>query len=110
MEKGREENDIILNRHHLIPKSKSWASNETNVIKVDERLHRIRHLRASNDTPVEAICRVLLWNEKVWSENFKADLLNVLDNYLNKYYEKKTHKGMIRSEVERVLNLEDKLW
>jgi hypothetical protein len=52
---------------------------------------------------------VLLWNEKVWSENFKADLLNVLDNYLNKYYEKKTHKGMIRSEVERVLNLEDKL-
>ena len=105
MEKGREENDgIIVNRHHLVPKSRNGTSNEANIIKVNEKDHRTRHLRCGNDTPTEAICR------EVWSENFKADLLNVLDNYLNKYYEKKTHKGMIRSEVERVLNLEDKLW
>jgi hypothetical protein len=35
---------------------------------------------------------VLLLNEKVWTENFKADLMEVLDNYLNNYYEKKTHR------------------
>lgn len=106
MEREKENDDLVLNRHHLIPKSKGWASYQNNVVKIDERQHRIRHLRCGNDTPVEAICRVLLWNEKVWSENFKADLLAVLDNYLNKYYEKKTHKGMIRSEIDRVLSLE----
>ena len=106
MEIERENDYLVLNRHHLIPKSKWWVSYQNNVVKIDERQHRIRHLRCGNDTPVEAICRVLLWNEKVWSENFKADLLAVLDNYLNKYYEKKTHKGMIRSEIDRVLSLE----
>ena len=93
MEREREENDgLIVNRHHLVPKSRNGTSNEANIIKVNEKDHRIRHLRCGNDTPTEAICRVLLWNEKVWSENFKADLIAVLDNYLNKYYEKKTHK------------------
>jgi hypothetical protein len=107
MEKEREGNDMLFNRHHLIPKSKSWLSNEHNVVKIDERKHRIWHTWCGNDTPIEAICRVLLWNEKVWSENFKADLIAVLDNYLNKYYEKKTHKWMIRSETERVLELQN---
>jgi hypothetical protein len=49
---------------------------------------------------------VLLWNDKVWSDNFKADLMDVLDNYLNNYYAKKTHNGCIKSEVQRVLELE----
>ena len=98
--------DYELNRHHLIPKSKWWASNELNCVKIDVKEHNKWHLWCGNDTPVEAICRVLLWNEKVWSENFKADLLAVLDNYLNKYYEKGTHKWCIRSEVETVLSLE----
>lgn len=107
MERGREENDgIIVNRHHLIPRSKWGLSTEVNVNKVDIMEHNKRHTWNRNDTPVEAICRVLLWNDKVWSENFKADLIAVLDNYLNKYYEKKSHKGIIRSEIQRVLELQ----
>lgn len=103
------EKDIVENRHHLIPKSKGWATNEHNVKKVDIREHNKRHIRCGNDTPVEAICRVLLWNDKVWSENFKADLINVLDNYLNNYYEKKTQNWFIKSEAKRVLELENLL-
>lgn len=95
-----------FNRHHKIPKSKGWATNEFNVEKVNIIEHNKRHTRCWNDTPVEAICRVLLWNEWVWSENFKSDLIAVLDNYLNKYYLKWTHKGYIRSEIQRVLELE----
>lgn len=106
MGKGEKENDLELNRHHLIPKSKWWATNELNVEKVDVREHNKRHTWCGNDTPVEAICRVLLWNDKVWSENFKSDLIAVLDNYLNNYYEKKTHSGCIKSEIQRVLELE----
>lgn len=96
----------LVNRHHLIPKSKWGLATPHNILKADVGEHSRRHLWCGNDTPVEAICRVLLWNEKVWSENFKADLIAVLDNYLNKYYEKKTHKGCIMSEVQRVLELE----
>ncbi len=104
MEKGKS--DGITNRHHLIPKSKWWATNDVNVDKVDVREHNIWHTWCGNDTPVEAICRVLLWNDKVWSENFKADLIAVLDNYLNNYYKKKTHSWCIKSEIEKVLSLE----
>lgn len=99
----------MKNNHHLIPKSKNWLTNSNNVSQVDIREHIRWHNRCGNDTPVEAICRVLLWNDKVWSENFKADLMNVLDNYLNNYYAKKTHNGFIKSEVNTVLDLEEKL-
>ena len=49
---------------------------------------------------------MLLWNEKIWTENFRADLMAVLDNYINNYYNKKAHDGLIKSEVQRVLELE----
>ena len=35
--------------------------------------------------------------------------MSVLDNYINNYYEKKTHSGIIRSEIETVLGLEQTL-
>lgn len=96
----------LVNRHHLIPKSKWGLTTSQNILKADVWEHNRRHTRCGNDTPVEALCRVLLWNEKVWSDNFKADLMAVLDNYLNNYYEKKTHSGLIKSEVQKVLELE----
>lgn len=99
----------LKNNHHLIPKSKNWLTNSNNLNKVDIKDHIKRHQWCGNDTPVEAICRVLLWNDKVWGENFKADLLNILDNYLNNYYAKKTHNWFIKSEVNTVLDLENKL-
>jgi hypothetical protein len=36
--------------------------------------------------------------------------MDVLDNYLNNYYEKQTHKGLIKSEVEKVLDIEEELF
>lgn len=35
--------------------------------------------------------------------------MDVLDNYLNNYYAKKTHSWFIKSEVKRVIDLEQKL-
>ena len=96
----------LVNKHHLIPKSKWGLTTSQNILKVDVWEHSRWHTWCGNDTPVEALCRVLLWNDKVWSENFKADLMEVLDNYLNNYYEKKTHSWFIKSEVQRVLELE----
>jgi len=35
--------------------------------------------------------------------------MDVLDNYINNYYEKHTHKWIIKSEINTVLNLESQL-
>ena len=103
------EGDKEFNRHHLIPSSKGGLSTPINVKKVEVKEHYRWHSWCGNDTPVEAICRVLLWNEKLWTENFKADLMSLLDNYINNYYEKGSHKWIIRSEIETVLDLEQTL-
>lgn len=95
-----------MNKHHLIPKSKWGLTTWPNILETEVGEHARWHTWCWNDTPVEAICRVLLWNDKIWSDNFKADLMDVLDNYLNNYYAKKTHSGFIKSEVQKVLELE----
>ena len=99
----------LYNQHHLIPTSKGGMSTEQNIKTTEVKEHARWHTWCGNDTPVEALCRVLLWNDKVWSENFKADLMAVLDNYLNKYYAKHTNSGYIKSEMFKVLNLEETL-
>lgn len=71
--------------------------------------HARWHTWCWNDTPVEALCRVLLRNDKIWSDNFKADLMAVLDNYINNYYEKHTNGWYIKSEIFTILNLEQEL-
>ena len=95
-----------FNRHHLIPSSRGWLTNKYNINTVPISEHTRWHTRCWNDTPVEAICRVLLRNEKIRTDNFRADLMAVLDNYINNYYNKKAYDWVIKSEVQNVLNLE----
>lgn len=95
-----------FNRHHLIPSSKGGLTNKYNIQQTEVNAHSRWHTWCGNDTPVEAICRVLLWNEKIWTDNFKADLMWVLDNYINNYYNRKAYEGVIKSEIQTVLNLE----
>lgn len=68
--------------------------------------HRNLHRFFDNKTPVEQLCKILIINDQVRTENFKADLLAVLDNYLNNYYKKHTHSWTIKSEILSVLDLE----
>ena len=95
-----------FNRHHLIPSSKWGLTNKYNIQTTEIGEHSRRHTWCWNDTPVEAICRVLLWNEKIRSDNFRADLMAVLDNYINNYYNPKAHDWVIKSEIQNVLNLQ----
>ena len=98
------------NFHHWVPSSKGWLTTKENLIKMEVKDHTRRHSWCGNDTTVEAICRVLLMNEKILTDNFKADLMDVLDRYINNYYVPKTHSGFIKSEVQRVLDTEDGLF
>lgn len=99
----------VFNNHHQIPKSKGGLTNDINVSKVEAGEHARWHTWCWNDTPVEAICRVLLWNDKIWNDNFIADLMGVLDNYIHNYYAKKTHSWFIKSEAQKVVGLEEKI-
>lgn len=101
--------DKEFNKHHLIPSSKWGLSTKQNIKHVEVKEHARWHTWCWNDTPVEALCRVLLWNDKIWSDNFKADLMAVLDNYINNYYEKHTNSWYIKSEIFSILNLEQNL-
>ena len=99
-----------INRHHLIPSSKWWLTTPNNLKDLEVKEHTRLHAFFGNDTPVEQICRVLLLNEKIFTEHFKQDLMDTLDRYMNNYYERKTHNWFIKSEVETVLGLEDTLF
>ncbi len=96
----------VYNSHHLVPSSKWGLTNKYNINSVEVKEHNRWHIWCWNDTPVEALCRVLLWNEKIWTDNFRADLMAVLDNYINNYYNPKAHQWVIKSEVKKVLSLE----
>lgn len=94
------------NLHHLIPVSKMGLDTDENLLRMPVNEHRNLHRYFDNSTPVEQICKVLLLNNQIWTDNFKADLLAVLDNYINNYYIKHTHSWYIKSEIQKVLELQ----
>lgn len=103
MSKEKEKREYNL--HHLIPSSVWGLSSDENLLRMPVNEHRNLHRFFDNKTPVEQICKVLLLNNQVRTENFKADLLAVLDNYLDNYYVKHTHNWTIKSEIQKVLEL-----
>ena len=105
----KEKNEREYNMHHLIPSSKHGLSTPENLLRMPVNEHRNLHRHFENATPVEQICKVLLLNNQIWTEEFKSDLIAVLDNYINNYYIKHTHSGIIKSEIQKVLELEETL-
>jgi hypothetical protein len=89
MEKDHEEREY--NIHHIIPSSKGGLTTHENTIRVPVKEHNRLHGYFNNATPVEQICKVLLFNDKIRTDRFKADLIAILDNYINNYYVKHTH-------------------
>lgn len=98
------------NMHHCIPSSRWWISSDVNLLKMEIRQHDNRHRVFVNATSVEQLCKVLLLNKKVWSDKFRDDILEVLENHINNYYRDKVRSGFDKQEVKNVLDLETKLY
>ena len=62
-----------------------------------------------NATSVEQLCQVLLMNKQVWSDSFKQDIIDVLENHINAYYRDKVRSWFDKQEVKNVLDLENRL-
>ena len=99
-----------FNRHHCVPSSRKWLTNDVNCVMMDIREHNRLHQLFGNATCVEQICKVLLMNKQVWSEKFKEDLLAVLDNHINNYYRDKVRSWFDKQEVKTVIELESGLY
>lgn len=44
-----------MDRHHIIPRSKSGQDNPVNIVRIDARLHNDYHRLFSDRTPIEII-------------------------------------------------------
>lgn len=98
-----------FNLHHCVPSSRKGLTNDVNCIKLDIRTHDNRHRVFVNATSVEQLCQVLLMNKQVWSDSFKEDILEVLENHINAYYRDKVRSWFDKQEVRNVLDLENRL-
>ena len=98
-----------FNLHHCVPSSRKGLTNDINCVKLDIRTHDNRHRVFVNATSVEQLCQVLLMNKQVWSEKFKEDILEVLENHINAYYRDKVRSWFDKQEVRNVLDLENRL-
>ena len=98
-----------FNLHHLYPHWRHGLTNDVNCVKLDIRTHDNRHRVFVNATSVEQLCQVLLMNKQVWSDSFKQDIIDVLENHINAYYRDKVRSGFDKQEVKNVLDLENRL-
>lgn len=98
-----------FNLHHCVPFSRKGLTNDINCVKLDIRTHDNRHRVFVNATSVEQLCQVLLMNKQVWSDSFKEDILEVLENHINAYYRDKVRSWFDKQEVKNVLDLENRL-
>ena len=83
-----------IDKHHLIPTSRWGANNESNILKIRVNLHRALHILFSNDTPDEQLRKIIDINNKVFKEDFKQELYNLLNcnNYEDIYKEEAIKK------------------
>lgn len=112
MSKNKERNRELrkqVNTHHCYPHSRLWLTNEVNCKLLDVLTHDNRHRVFVNATCVEQLCQVLLMNKQVWSDKFKEDIIEVLENHINNYYRDKVRSWFDKLEVQNVLDLENKL-
>lgn len=102
--------DKEFNMHHCVPSSRKGLTNEINCVRLPIREHDNWHRVFVNATSVEQLCKVLIMNRQVWSDKFRDDILEVLENHINNYYRDKVRSWFDKQEVKNVLDLETKLY
>ena len=113
MSKNKERNRELkrqFNSHHCYPSSRHGLTNDINCQLLNVLEHDNWHRVFVNATCVEQLCKVLIMNKKVWSDKFKEDIIDVLENHLNNYYRDKVRSWFDKQEVKNVLDLETKLY
>lgn len=109
-EKGmskKEKKEKSYDLHHQIPDSLWWLKNEINLKLVEVLDHRRRHNRCWNDSPTEAICRVLKFNKSVRNPDFYAAIVWIILAYQDNYYKSEALKWPIKRESKTILDLDD---
>jgi len=79
----------IYNMHHLIPQSRWWTNNDNNLLKLKKNIHTSFHTIFNNYTPREQLIHLVHnINYKVFSDQFKQDIMKILNVTDDKYFYK----------------------
>lgn len=84
------------NRHHLINSSRWWNYAEENIRKTKVSLHNALHYLFWNETPAEILRTLMVYFDKVFTEEFRKDIFDVLNKHYWKEHQKKCHNWPIK--------------
>ena len=82
-----------VNRHHLINRSRGWSDKEENIRVTRVDLHRCLHNIFGNALPQEILEWMIAYFDNVFTEEFRADLLEVLSRHKWREHNPKCYKG-----------------
>ena len=79
-----------LTKHHILPKSKHGSNYYQNLAILRDNIHKAFHVVFANDDPREQIVRLVAnINISALTEEFRNDILKVLEENDKDYYYKK---------------------
>lgn len=80
--------ELIENIHHILARSRWWSNDEANKLKAFEHVHNAFHRFFGNGTMQEQLFQLLWRNWKALTQEFKNDLLKILQEDDQRYYYK----------------------
>ena len=93
------------NYHHRINKVSWWTNHYDNLEKMRVIDHRAHHQLFWNELPHEQIWTIVDRTGKVFTDNFKSDILSVISDYdIQRIYSSKC--GNIKKMVQFILDNE----
>ena len=76
--KTEGEKEITYSQHHILPRSRHWATNSTNVELIRDTQHRAIHTLFENKMIAEQLIRTVEISEKALREDVRMRLLETL--------------------------------
>ena len=80
--------EIIYSKHHILPRSQHWATNDTNIEIIRDVQHRAIHTLFENKMIAEQLIKTINLSEKALRDDVRARLIetltsrNIYDPYL----------------------------
>lgn len=76
--KTEGEKEITFSNHHILPRSKHWATNSTNIELIRDTQHRAIHALFENKMIAEQLIRTIEISEKALRDDVRTRLLETL--------------------------------
>lgn len=76
----------VYDYHHIVPKSRGWSNNDSNLVRMLRNRHEDLHNLFQNNLPHEQIQQLLKLYDNALTKSFRKDIAEVLLDNQDKYY------------------------